>query len=265
MVTTGIRILQLLPALLVLGGCATTLEDDGLLASTPIVRALGREPGEVVEVARFSRMQAGAPLPAEWLGWGTHSGKRLTEYRLVPAAQGTVLEAYADRAGTGLYRRVRVDPHRQPMLEWSWRIGNAIPGADLRVGSREDSAARLVVSFHGDRQKIDLEDRLKLRLAKAIAGEPLPYAMLIYVWSNQIPVETALPSPQIDRIRMVVVERGDERVGQWLNYRRNILEDYRRAFGDEPGDIVAVGVLTDSDNTQQVARSYYGDITLRAP
>jgi hypothetical protein len=104
-----------------------------------------------------------------------------------------------------------------------------------------------------------------LRLAKVFAGEPLPFAMLIYVWSNQIPVETALPSPQIDRIRMVVVEQGAEHVGQWRQYRRNVVEDYRRAFGEEPGDIVAVGMLTDSDNTRNSARSYYGDITLRAP
>jgi hypothetical protein len=64
---------------------------------------------------------------------------------------------------------------------------------------------------------------------------------------------------------MVVVESGPERLGQWLTYRRNVLEDYRRAFGEEPGDLVAVGVLTDTDNTQQRARSWYGDITLRAP
>jgi len=61
------------------------------------------------------------------------------------------------------------------------------------------------------------------------------------------------------------VESGEGRVGQWLKYRRNVFDDYRRAFGEEPADIVAVGVLTDSDNTQQVARSYYGDITLRVP
>jgi hypothetical protein len=210
-------------------------------------------------------MQAGAPPPAEWLGWGLHSGKRPTEYRLVRTAAGTALEAFADRAASGLYRRVRVDPRRQPLLEWSWRIDNTIPGADKRVASREDSAARLVVSFHGDPDKLDFEDRAMLRLAKFFAGEPLPYAMLIYVWSNQIPVETILPSPQIDRIRMIVVEKGGAHVRQWRQYRRNVLEDYRRAFGEEPGDIVAVGVLTDTDNTQRTARSYYGDITLRAP
>jgi hypothetical protein len=252
-------------AAIAIGGCSMLPEDDGLLASTPIVRALARESGDVVEIARFTELREGEPLPAHWLGWGLHSGKRPTEYRLVHTAAGTALEAYAERAGTGLYRRVRVDPRRQPVLEWSWRTETLIRGADLRIGSREDSAARLVVSFHGDPKKLDFEDRAKLHLAKAFAGEPLPYAMLLYVWSNQIPVGTTLPSPQIDRIRMVVVESGAARVGQWLRYRRNVFEDYRRAFGEDPGDIVAVGVLTDSDNMQQVARSYYGDITLRAP
>jgi hypothetical protein len=255
----------LLALALVLAACATAPEDDGLLASTPIVRELERETGDVVAVAQFSSLVPGAPLPADWLGWGLNSGKRPTEYRLVDNGGTTVLEAFADAAATGFYRRVRVDTRRQPLLEWRWRIEDMIAGADLRVGAREDSMARLVVSFHGDPRKLDFEDRAKLRLAKVFAGEPLPYAMLIYVWSNQIPAETALSSPQIDRIRMVVVESGPAHVGQWRSYRRNVLEDYRRAFGEDPGDIVAVGVLTDSDNTQQVARSFYGDITLRVP
>jgi len=80
-----------LAALLALAACATVPEDDGLLASTPIVRALEREDADVVEVARFSRLHAGAPLPADWLGWGLRSGKRATEYRLVNGAGATVL------------------------------------------------------------------------------------------------------------------------------------------------------------------------------
>lgn len=259
------RVLAVLAALLALGGCASVPEDDGLLASTPIVRELEREPDDVVAVARFSQLRAGAPLPADWLGWGLRSGKRPTEYRLVNGAAGTVLEAIAEQAASGLYRRIRIDPHQQPLLEWSWRIDELMPGTDKRVASREDSVARLVVSFHGDPERLDFQQRATLRLARAFAGEPLPYAMLIYVWSNKIPVETALPSPQLERIRMIVVESGAARLGQWIEYRRNVLEDYRRAFGEDPGDIVAVGVLTDSDNTQQSARALYGDITLRAP
>ena len=46
---------------ILLAGCATVTKDDGLLASTPIVRALERETAEVVEVARFSNLRPGAP------------------------------------------------------------------------------------------------------------------------------------------------------------------------------------------------------------
>jgi Protein of unknown function (DUF3047) len=255
-----LRFVLRLAGLLALAGCAST-PDDGLLASTPIVRDLWREWGSVVEVARFSRMQADDPLPAGWEPWGLQSGKRPTTYRLVDSAHGTVLEAHAEGAATGLYRKIRISPYRQPHIEWDWRVDRLIPGADKRKAGREDSPARLVISFHGDPAKLDFEQRTKLRLAKAMAGEPLPYAMLIYVWSNDVTAETVLPNPHIDRIQMIVVERGEAQLGQWVRYRRNILKDYRRAFNEEPGDIVAVGVLTDGDNTQQTARALYGDIT----
>jgi Protein of unknown function (DUF3047) len=260
---TRARSVSLLAGLLGLAGCAST-PDDGLLASTPIVREMWRESGSVVEVARFSRMKEGDPLPAGWEPWGMQSGKRPTEYRLVDSTHGTVLEATAERAATGLYRKIRISPYRQPFVEWDWRVDQLIPGADKRQAGREDSPARLVISFHGDPQKLDFEQRAKLRLAKALAGEALPYAMLIYVWANDVAAETVLPNPHIDRVQMIVVERGEAQLGQWVHYRRNILKDYRRAFDEEPEDIVAVGVLTDGDNTQQTAHALYGDITFRA-
>ena len=60
---------------------------------------------------------------------------------------------------------------------------------------------------------------------------------------------------------LAFLARCAEGVGQWRDYHRNILEDYRRSFGEEPWDIVAVGVMTDSDNTKQKARCLYGDVT----
>lgn len=264
MVNITNRPLWLLAALLALGGCATSPEDDGLLASTPIVRSLPLARGDLVEVARFSRLPAGAS-PADWVPWGGNSGKRRTVYRLAQVGEQVALEAYADRGATGLHRQLHVDPKRHSLLEWSWRVNDLIPDADKRYARRDDSAARLVVSFHGDPAKLDFEQRAKLRLVKAITGDALPYAILMYVWANEVPVDTVLPNPHFDRIRMIVVESGPARLGQWVQYRRNVIEDYRRAFGEDPGKIVSVGVLTDADNTQHVARGFYGDITLRSP
>ena len=85
------------------------------------------------------------------------------------------------------------------------------------------------------------------------------------IWASAVPAETVIPGAYSDKIQMIVVQGDESRVGEWTRFRRNVLEDYRRVFGEEPWDIVAVGIMTDSDNTSQTARCLYGDITfLRA-
>ena len=250
--------------LLLAAGCAglPVEEDDGLLASSAVVASRERETGPRVEVARFSAARPGDALPAEWQPWILLPSKPTTEYRLVEAGGRVALEARAERAASGLVRVLRVDPHRHPLLEWAWRVPALVPGADPRIAVREDATARLVVSFHGDREKLDFADRAQLRFAKALSGQALPYATLMYVWANALPPETLVRNPHTGRVRMIVVESGTRRLGEWVSVRRNLLEDYRRAFGEEPWDVVAIGVMTDSDNTRGVARAYYGDILL---
>ena len=59
---------------------------------------------------------------------------------------------------------------------------------------------------------------------------------------------------------MIVVESGAEKVNQWVTEERDILEDYRRAFGEDPFLISGVAIMTDTDNTGESAVAYYGDI-----
>lgn len=259
-----VKLLVLLAAAAMAGGCAVT--PDSLLASTEVVRQLPREEGERVEVGRFSRRAAGAVLPDYWQPYIILPSKPRTEYALIRTDDGVALEASADRSASGKVRRIRIDPHQHSLLEWRWRVGNLVAGADQRSAATDDSPARLIVSFHGDEKKLDFGHRTQMRLARALSGQSLPYATLMYVWSYKLPVGTVIENPHIDRIRAIVVASGPEGVGKWHDYRRNVLEDYRQVFGEEPWDIVAVGVMTDTDNTQQTARSHYGDITfLKAP
>ena len=60
---------------------------------------------------------------------------------------------------------------------------------------------------------------------------------------------------------MIVVESGPERLGRWVNEERNVYQDYKRAFGEEPPRINGVAIMTDTDNTKDRATAYYGDIT----
>ena len=60
---------------------------------------------------------------------------------------------------------------------------------------------------------------------------------------------TIIPNPHTKRVQMVVASSGPAGVGKWQTLSRNVLEDFRRAFGEEPGMLTDVGVLTDTDNT----------------
>jgi hypothetical protein len=85
----------------------------------------------------------------------------------------------------------------------------------------------------------------------------------MYIWENRAPRGAVLPNLHTSRIKMIVAESGREKVGSWQDITRNVMEDYRRAFGEEPGRITAIAVMTDTDNTGENAHAWYGDIVFR--
>lgn len=237
-------------------GCATV--DDVVTRLEPLVR------GERIEVATFSRAAGGDEPARYWLPYIVTPAKPRTHYRIVQLEGGSALEARAQQSASGLYRPMRIDLARHPMLEWRWKVEGLVPGADNRIAQKEDAPARLILAFNGDPAKLDFLERGKMRLAKALSGQDLPYATLMYVWSSQHPPETVIHNPHLSRIRMIVVDSGDADVGAWREHRRDVLADYRRAFEEEPAEVLAVGLMTDTDNTRERARAWYGDITFRA-
>ncbi len=244
-----------------LAGCVAVPVDE-LLGSTAIVAELPRESGALVEAARFSAGRAGEMPPGTWGPFIVSPFATKSEYALVESSPGVVLEGRADGSASGFYRRIRIDPALHPLVEWRWRVLQPLDRIDPRVPSRDDSPARVIVAFHGDPAKLDIGERFALRLYKALTHEMMPYAVIMYSWSSDAPVGTITPSIHTGKIQTIVVESGG-RAGEWHELRRNVLEDYRRAFGEEPWDIVAVGVMTDASNTREKARAQYGDITFR--
>ena len=63
-------------------------------------------------------------------------------------------------------------------------------------------------------------------------------------------------------IKMVILKNKDSESQQWHVEERNIYEDYKKAFGEEPKDVISVAIMTDTDNTSAMAESYYGDIVV---
>ena len=191
---------------------------------------------------------------------------RNTRYAVVRDGQQQVLHAAANASATGLRCDVQIDPARNSRLRFSWRVRSVPAQGDVAVPEHDDCPARLILAFGGDDARLPLRDRLFFEQVELFTGNRLPFATLMYVWDGGgHPVESVHRNHRSSRIQYLTVESGGARAGHWLNYERNVLADYQRVFGEAPGPIIGVGVLTDADALKIDLEAWYGDITLAPP
>ena len=173
-----------------------------------------------------------------------------------------VIQADADNAVSLYRRRVQVAPGELGRMTFSWMVPALIEAANLSRSDAEDAPARIVLAFDGDQSKLSFASRLLFDLLEAVMGEAPPYATLMYVWDNRAPVESVIPAGRTDRIRKIVVDSGPTQTSVWRMHDRDIASDYRRAFGEDPGLLTSIALMTDSDNTRSTTRAYYGEVRL---
>jgi hypothetical protein len=226
------------------------------------VGALGL-PGPAAAVAgcearelAFGRTDAGwAPMPFSRL-------KRDTSYAVVREDGRAVLRATADRSAS-LYAAKFARPIAAPRtIEWRWTTPGPVPGADTRDRNREDAPLRVIVAFDGDPATLPEAERKRFARAKSLSGRAPPFATLMYVWTDRAPVDAVIPSAHTAQLRMLVAAPAADAIGAWQTVRRDLLADYRAAFGGEPGRVLGVAVMTDTDNTGSKAEGRYADLRL---
>jgi hypothetical protein len=216
------------------------------------------------EIPRFSTGKAGGPPPAEWKHLPLASFKNNTDYSMVVEDGVVVLRAMAHSSASFLATPVDFEPHDFPMLSWRWKVTQGIPAASTAEQSKEDAPVRVMVAFEGDVSKLPVKDRFAANAAKSISGQALPYATLMYVWGGKVALDSITPSSRSSRIKMLAVAVDDQGLGQWHTYSRNLVADFKRAFGEEPGKVNSIQVMSDTDNTGADAQASYGDIGVSA-
>ncbi|HTN50122.1 MAG TPA: DUF3047 domain-containing protein [Burkholderiaceae bacterium] len=217
-------------------------------------------------VAAFSTNTALGAFPRGWQPWIINRAKTPTDYRLVrdPETGSVVLHAEADAAASGLRQLLSVDPAEYPIVVWRWRVVDLIVSADNADRYAEDSPVRLLLFFDGDKRSLSLKEQLLMETAQLLTGQALPYATLMYIWENRLPVDTVLSNTFSSQIKLIVASSGPGAgLGRWQTFERNYVDDYRRAFGASPGRLIGVGIMTDTDNTGERIEAFYGDIALR--
>lgn len=214
------------------------------------------------QVLPFSSAAAGA-APAGWRPYALRRDLTRTRYAVVRDGARRVLHARAAASATGLRCAVNINPADFGQLHFSWRVNQVPALANVAAAEHDDCPARLILAFGGDDTRLPLRDRLFYEQVELFTGQRLPYATLMYVWDggHHAP-ESVHRNHRTPRIQYLTVESGPQHTGRWLHYQRDVVADYRRVFGEAPGPVVGVGVLTDTDALKLELEAWYGDITL---
>jgi hypothetical protein len=215
-----------------------------------------------VRVGAFSRGTAGGSLPRDWNPWILKNVRHHSAYTVVQD-DGTVIEARADDSASGLMRNISIDPCEYPIMQWRWKVANIIEGADVAQKEHNDSPARVYIAFAYDLQRVGLVERLKYAVARRLYSQSLPLRAISYTWGNRTPKESIVPMPYTRWFSQIVLENAGSPVNKWITEQRDVLEDYRKAFGEEPGEVTGVAIMTNTDNMGGQATAWYGDIVFK--
>ena len=189
-------------------------------------------------------------------------GKQPSQFNYVRKDGRDAMAATSLSSASMVRQELRIEPAELANVRFSWSVPALIAHADMALREADDSPVRVVLAFEGNRSKLSSKNALLSELAQALTGQEMPYATLMYVWCNTRKPGSVIINPRTDRVRKLVVESGAGKLHQWVDYERNIRADYEKAFGEAPGALVGIGIMTDSDNTRSKTRAWYGPVTL---
>ena len=247
-------------ALLALTGCAG-FSGDSIQNESGQPLNVGQLPAQD-ELPKFSAETARDGMPNGWNFYRIAPYKKNTVYRLENYQGRTVLSANSKTSASGLAVKLRPRQANNLWLQWEWKVVTPIPNADNADSYNDDAPLRILVAFDGNKSKLPLKEKMTFEMANLISGQEMPYATLMYIWAGKTPVDTIIPNAHTSRIKMIVVDSGWDSLGQWHKHQRDLAADYKRAYGEAPGEVIGIALLTDTDNTKSETRAFYGDIEL---
>ena len=176
-------------------------------------------------------------------GWEEKSFVGHTQYSIVKEDDNYILHALAEGTASGLYKKIKYDVRQWPYLNWRWKVMQLPENGDVHFKETDDYGARVYVVF----------PRFLKWKTKTIN----------YIWARKFPKGESIPNAWLPRNAvMIAVESGVDSLGRWITEKRNVYKDYKRIFSEEPPEVGAIAVMSDSDNTSGKAEALYDDFIL---
>jgi hypothetical protein len=180
-------------------------------------------------------------VPAGWQrqSWGSPK----YDFKVEEHDGRAALRMRSENEGSTISRDVKgkVTLKATPILEWSWKAVTLPKGGDSCNKATDDQALQLFIVWP--------------RFPEAVRSR-----IIGYVWDTTQPVGTICKSQKTGTVTYVVMRSGNAELGQWVTERRNVIEDFRKIYGEAPDDPAVVSVSIDSNDTTSVSASFMGPI-----
>jgi hypothetical protein len=187
---------------------------------------------ELVPIENWTRHPLNSHgVPEGWRTYETPGGRPAYDFTVVEDEGRRALHLRSQGDHSTIARKVHVNLAATPLLEWSWKLVQLPEGADLRRRESSDAAPHLFVIW--PRRPAIIRSRL-----------------IGYVWDPVLPVGTIQRSQKTGTVTFLIVRSAASQLGSWLTERRNVVEDYRAIYGEEPDGPGAVALSIDTNDTK---------------
>ena len=192
---------------------------------------------ERVIVADFSNDLGNGGRPS---GWQLHEKTGKADFKVVRDNGIPALRLRSEETSFALQKAVDINPSLYPVFSWKWKVTKLPDGGDCRKSNADDQAAQIFLAFSN---------------RKTIA----------YIWDSNCPagsVENASGVPFVN-VKAIVVRSGSDSAGQWITETRNVLEDYKALYGDEPPVLAGIRIQINSQHTASSGESFFADVVFQ--
>lgn len=174
-------------------------------------------------------------------GWQLKVWKGKAQIELKKEGEDYALRLLSQASSISLFKDVQLDLQEYPIMKWRWKVSILPKNGDVRHRHWDDQAAGIYVVF--PRFPASVNSRL-----------------LGYIWENLAPRGQDIVSSKLSNVRYVVLRNGAAELGRWFWEERNVYEDYKRLFQEEPPSVRKISLMIDSDDTRSSAESFFDDI-----
>jgi hypothetical protein len=192
---------------------------------------------ERVIVADFSNDLGNGGRPS---GWQLHEKKGKADCAVLEDGGISALRLRSEETSFALQKAIDINPLLYPVLSWKWKVTKLPHGGDFRKSNADDQAAQIFLAFSN---------------RKTIA----------YIWDSTAPaglVDDVSGIPFVS-VKTIVVRSGPEDSGRWITETRNVWEDYKTLFGDEPPVLAGIRIQINSQHTATSGESFFADLVFQ--